>query len=628
MREPAARPRGSAASRRARSTPPRCASCGTSGRGSTARELPELTESKLGMLALAARRQRLSVDQATAARPGQRDRVGQGQQRRPRRLRRARRAPAAARSPASTPRLVAPCSSAPTRRSSASQGRMDMEDVAAVHAPACWPTTSAVAAQVRRQYKWFVVDEFQDVSPLQYALLDLWLGGRDELCVVGDPAQTIYSFAGADARYLREFPQRFPAATSVELVRNYRSTPEVVAAANTLLAGTPSKGVDLVAQRPAGPRRDLPQATDEVAEADGRRRPDRRAARRGHAAERDRGAVPHQRPVRGLRGGARRAGHPVRRPRRGPLLRPRRGREAVALLRGAARGGEAAGRPCRGGAGRAVRHGLDAPSRPAARGQVRDRWESLQALVDQAADRAASGRRRPRRLRRRPRPPRRRAARPRRRRRHPGHPPHRQGPGVGRRLRRRRARGHAADHQRQTPAEVEEERRLLYVGDDPRPRQLARVVGAARNPGGRANRASRRGSSTPLLAGGQASPRQRATAPSATARPCAAASAEAAATPRRRRPAAAPTARRPTTRRCSSGSRSGAWPAPRGRACPAFVVFTDATLQLIAEHAPTDERACARSAGSARASSPSTATTCSLVGWPADRRSYGKKFSR
>ena len=71
---------------------------------------------------------------------------------------------------------------------------------------------------MRRQYKWFVVDEFQDVSPLQHALLDLWLGGRDELCVVGDPAQTIYSFAGADARYLREFTQRFPSATSVELV--------------------------------------------------------------------------------------------------------------------------------------------------------------------------------------------------------------------------------------------------------------------------------------------------------------------------------------------------------------------------------------------------------------------------
>ena len=95
-----------------------------------------------------------------------------------------------------------------------------------------------VAAQVRAQYKWFVVDEFQDVSPIQSALLDLWLGGRDEICVVGDPAQTIYSFAGANADYLRDFPRKFPGTTSVELTRNYRSTPEVVEAANAVLAGS------------------------------------------------------------------------------------------------------------------------------------------------------------------------------------------------------------------------------------------------------------------------------------------------------------------------------------------------------------------------------------------------------
>src|SRR5690606_27401252 len=115
------------------------------------------------------------------------------------------------------------------------QGRMDMEDVLLLTA-GLLASDERVAAQVRRQYKWFVVDEFQDVSPLQSALLDLWLGGRDELCVVGDPAQTIYSFAGADANYLRTFTQHYPHATSVELVRNCRSTPQVVAAANQLLA--------------------------------------------------------------------------------------------------------------------------------------------------------------------------------------------------------------------------------------------------------------------------------------------------------------------------------------------------------------------------------------------------------
>ena len=98
-----------------------------------------------------------------------------------------------------------------------------------------------VARAVRSQYRHFVVDEYQDVNRLQQTLLDLWLGGRDDICVVGDPAQTIYSFAGARADYLREFPAKFPGTTSIELVRNYRSSPEVVAAANTPLAGTASR---------------------------------------------------------------------------------------------------------------------------------------------------------------------------------------------------------------------------------------------------------------------------------------------------------------------------------------------------------------------------------------------------
>src|SRR3954469_1948600 len=133
-----------------------------------------------------------------------------------------------------------------------SQARMDMEDILLLTA-GMLADEERVAAQVRAQYKWFVVDEFQDVSPLQSALLDLWLGGRDEICVVGDPAQTIYSFAGANAAYLRDFPAKFPGTTSVELVRNYRSTPEVVGAANAVLAGSASASVRLRAQRPAGP---------------------------------------------------------------------------------------------------------------------------------------------------------------------------------------------------------------------------------------------------------------------------------------------------------------------------------------------------------------------------------------
>ena len=86
---------------------------------------------------------------------------------------------------------------------------MDMEDVLLL-AAGLLAEDERVAAQVRRQYSWFVVDEFQDVSPLQSALLDLWLGGRDEICVVGDPAQTIYSFAGANAAYLTGFAAQAP----------------------------------------------------------------------------------------------------------------------------------------------------------------------------------------------------------------------------------------------------------------------------------------------------------------------------------------------------------------------------------------------------------------------------------
>ena len=81
------------------------------------------------------------------------------------------------------------------------------------------------------------MDEFQDVNPLQKLLLDAWLGGRDELCVVGDPQQTIYSFTGATAEYLRSFAGDYPGATVVRLVRDYRSTPQVVAVANRLTAG-------------------------------------------------------------------------------------------------------------------------------------------------------------------------------------------------------------------------------------------------------------------------------------------------------------------------------------------------------------------------------------------------------
>jgi DNA helicase-2/ATP-dependent DNA helicase PcrA len=228
-------------------------------------EVPTLTESKLPMVAAAARQHRLSVDQASLRDLASEIEWSKVSNVHPDRY--AELAPARGRQvdgfdPGTVARVFAAYEE--TKRG---QGRMDMEDVLLLTA-GMLAEDERVAAQIRRQYKWFVVDEFQDVSPLQSALLDLWLGGRNEICVVGDPAQTIYSFAGADANYLRGFARRFPDTVSIDLVRNYRSTPQIVAAANTLLNGTPSAGVELRAQRPAGPELRYVGRSDEVAEAE------------------------------------------------------------------------------------------------------------------------------------------------------------------------------------------------------------------------------------------------------------------------------------------------------------------------------------------------------------------------
>ncbi len=89
--------------------------------------------------------------------------------------------------------------------------------------------------RVRDQYRYFTVDEYQDVSPLQQRLLDLWLGKRSDICVVGDPAQTIYSFAGATPSFLLNFTKRFPEAEVIRLSAGYRSTPEIINIANAIL---------------------------------------------------------------------------------------------------------------------------------------------------------------------------------------------------------------------------------------------------------------------------------------------------------------------------------------------------------------------------------------------------------
>ncbi|HEY8664304.1 MAG TPA: ATP-dependent helicase, partial [Propionibacteriaceae bacterium] len=124
------------------------------------------------------------------------------------------------------------------------RGRIDFDDIL-LCTVALLSDHEDVAAQVRRTYRHLVVDEYQDVSPVQQRLVDLWLGPNQDVCVVGDPAQTIHTFAGARAEYLLSFASRHPGARKVELVRDYRSTPEVVEVANRVLAGSGQRHVTL-----------------------------------------------------------------------------------------------------------------------------------------------------------------------------------------------------------------------------------------------------------------------------------------------------------------------------------------------------------------------------------------------
>jgi DNA helicase-2/ATP-dependent DNA helicase PcrA len=105
-------------------------------------------------------------------------------------------------------------------------------------------------AHVHQQYRFFTVDEYQDISKLQQELLDTWLGDRSDLCVVGDPNQTIYSFSGANASFLENFESRYPGANVIELTKNYRSTPEIIGVANRVRGN--QKFEPLEAIRPRG----------------------------------------------------------------------------------------------------------------------------------------------------------------------------------------------------------------------------------------------------------------------------------------------------------------------------------------------------------------------------------------
>jgi DNA helicase-2/ATP-dependent DNA helicase PcrA len=147
---------------------------------------------------------------------------------------------------------------------------LDFDDLL-LHTAAAIEDDAAIAEEFRDRYRCFVVDEYQDVTPLQQRVLSAWLGDRDDLTVVGDANQTIYSFTGASPRYLLDFSRRFPEATVVRLERDYRSTPQVVSLANRVIAAARGRvagsKLHLVGQRDPGPVPTFREHPDEVAEA-------------------------------------------------------------------------------------------------------------------------------------------------------------------------------------------------------------------------------------------------------------------------------------------------------------------------------------------------------------------------
>ena len=147
---------------------------------------------------------------------------------------------------------------------------LDFDDLL-LYTAAAIENDAAVADEFRNRYRCFVVDEYQDVTPLQQRVLSAWLGDRDDLTVVGDANQTIYSFTGATPRYLLDFSRRFPEAAVVRLERDYRSTPQVVSLANRVIAAARGRvagsKLHLVGQRDPGPEPTFNEYSDEAAEA-------------------------------------------------------------------------------------------------------------------------------------------------------------------------------------------------------------------------------------------------------------------------------------------------------------------------------------------------------------------------
>jgi ATP-dependent DNA helicase UvrD/PcrA len=462
------------------------------------------------------------------------------------------------------------------------------------------------ARQVRDQYRYFVVDEYQDVNPLQKLLLDAWLGGREDLCVVGDPNQTIYSFTGASASYLLDFTREHPAAEVVRLVRNYRSTPQVVRLANGVISAGGKRGLELRAQRPDGPEPVFAEYDDEVAEADDIARRARKLIGEGVPASEIAVLFRINAQSENFETAFAAAGVPVVLRGAERFFERPEVRDAVVRLRGAARAGADAEID---GLGliQAVRHVLEGAGLtdrpPEGAGAARARWESLQALAQLAEDIAAE---RP-------------AARL---------------PEFVAELEERAAAQHAPTLEgvtlaslhaakglewdavflaglvdgtlpivyAETPEQIEEERRLLYVGVTRAREQLSLSWALARSPGGPKRRRPSR-----FLAGLTAKTQTPSPAPADRGKRRAA-----------RGPMPCRVCGRPLTAalerklgRCEDcpsalneelldALRDWRAGVAKDQKVPAYVVFTDATLQAIAERTPESDAELAQISGVGR----------------------------
>jgi DNA helicase-2/ATP-dependent DNA helicase PcrA len=451
-----------------------------------------------------------------------------------------------------------------------------------------------VANQFRDQYRHFVVDEYQDVNPLQKLLLDTWLGERADLCVVGDPNQTIYSFTGATPSYLLNFTIEHPEAKVVKLVRDYRSTPQVVRLANDVLAQargeTRRHRLELVAQRSDGPAPAFHEYDDEVAEAEAVAKRIRELLDEGVPAREiavlfriNAQSEPYEQAFADF-------GIPYVVKGAERFFERAEVRQAVVLLRGAAR--SAADEPLV----RAVRDVLastgltDQP--PEGRGAARERWESLAALAqlaeDVAADRPSAGLRD--------------FVAELEERAGAQHAPTLEGVTLATL---HTAKGLEWDavflaglvegtlpiiYAEKSPDQIEEERRLLYVGVTRAREFLTLSWALARSPGGRKGRRRSRflDGLAPQSAGPPRVDRTKRRSAASGPQPCRVCG----------RPLTAAIERK--LGRCESCpsdydeellTRMKDWrvATSKKQKVPAYVVFTDATLQAIAERAPSSE---------------------------------------